>query len=56
MLFSLNLYFSIALISLFNVDYAVPNEFASVTTACLPIVLLTINVRLILILYYFIGY
>ena len=56
MLFNLNLYsFPIAIvINLFNVDWAVTNEFASVTTDCLLIVLLTINVTLILFPYCFI--
>ena len=59
MLFNLYLHFPVAilgLINLFNVDWAVRNEFASVTTCCLLIVLLTINVTLILFLIMFIQY
>ena len=48
MLLNLNLHFSIDfVINLRNVDWALLNEFASVTNACLLIVLPTVDVKLI---------
>ena len=55
--FNLNLHFSRFLLYLinFNVDWAEPNEFAPVTTACLLIILFAINVTLILFAYVLFG-